>query len=86
MFCVLTATGGQLLVNGFTGRSKTAETDLEGGHWLGGRWSPLKQLSDEEYIHKMDEKILRVDADIALIDERITKLREQQQLPDEPKA
>lgn len=69
-----------------TGRSKTPEAELEEGHWLGGRYSPLKQLSDEEYIHKIDEKILRVDADIALIDERIARLKEQeQQAPSQPK-
>lgn len=62
-----------------TGRAKTPETEIEGGHWLGGRYSPLKQLSDDDYIHKIDEKILRMDADIALIDERIAKLRKEQQ-------
>lgn len=40
------------------------------------KWSPLKKLSDEEYVDMMDEKILRIDAEIALIEEKITELRQ----------
>lgn len=82
VFCSVATSGGQLLLNTFTGRKRKPEADLEDGHWLGGRYSPLKQLSDEEYIHMMDEKILRVDADIALIDDRIKDLKQKQQHPE----
>lgn len=73
-------------MNIFSGRKSKQENDLEDGHWLGGRYSPLKQLSDEEYIHMMDEKILRVDADIALIDELIAELKGQQQRQEKPRS
>jgi hypothetical protein len=37
--------------------------------------NPLKKLTDEEYIDMMKEKILKVEVDIALIDDRIAELR-----------
>ena len=50
----------------------------EGDNWL-TTLSPLKKLTDQEYLDMMGEKILRVEADIALIDDRITELRKQEQ-------
>jgi hypothetical protein len=41
------------------------------------RWSPMKVLSDEEYENMLQEKLLRIEADIALIDENIEKLKQQ---------
>lgn len=73
-FCGVVAVGGQLLVNRFANRSKDPE-DENNGSWLRSKWSPLKKMSDDEYRHTMDEKILRVDADIALIDDRIAHLK-----------
>ncbi|KAF1957971.1 hypothetical protein CC80DRAFT_470109 [Byssothecium circinans] len=42
------------------------------------KWSPMSALSDEEYERLVGEKILAVEANIALIDERIEGLRKQQ--------
>jgi hypothetical protein len=42
---------------------------------LNSRWSPVKVLSDKEYERMLEEKLLRLNAEIALIDEDITKLR-----------
>ncbi|KKF96538.1 hypothetical protein CFO_g1119 [Ceratocystis platani] len=42
---------------------------------LSSKWSPFSRLSDEKYIEIMEEKILRAEADIALIDDRISDLR-----------
>lgn len=39
------------------------------------RWSPLKTLTDEEYGDILREKLLRVDAEIALVSEQVEKLR-----------
>lgn len=47
----------------------------ENDSWFRSKWSPLKKLTDAEYIDLMEEKILRVDADIALVDDRIADLR-----------
>lgn len=41
---------------------------------LNSRWVPLKHLSDEEYVGMLNEKTVRIDAEIAILDERITVL------------
>ncbi|KAI9785375.1 MAG: hypothetical protein M1839_000394 [Geoglossum umbratile] len=46
---------------------------------LSSRWSPVKALSDKEYEQVLEEKLLRLDAEIALIDEDIAKLKESNQ-------
>lgn len=35
----------------------------------------MKRLSDKEYEEKLEEKILRINAEIAIIDENIASLR-----------
>lgn len=44
-------------------------------NWKQSRWSPLKRLTDDEYIDLMMEKKLKVSVEIALIDDRIAELR-----------
>lgn len=39
------------------------------------RWSPLTVLSDEDYRNILKEKLLRVEAEIALVDEEVERLR-----------
>jgi hypothetical protein len=46
------------------------------GNLLNSRWSPVKALSDKEYKRMLEEKLLRLNAEIALIDEDIAKLKE----------
>ena len=41
------------------------------------KYSPMKVLSDEEYEKVLREKLVRVDADIALVNEDIKKMRSQ---------
>ncbi|KAL7957784.1 hypothetical protein V8C34DRAFT_284793 [Trichoderma compactum] len=65
--------GGQIVANGLSNRKPKVKDENES--WLRSNWSPLRKLTDQEYIDMMEEKILRVDADIALIDDRITELK-----------
>jgi hypothetical protein len=46
---------------------------------LNSRWSPVKALSDREYERMLEEKLLQLDAEIALVDEDIAKLKENKQ-------
>ena len=39
------------------------------------KWSPLKVLSDEDYGNMLKEKLLRVEAEIALMDEEVERLK-----------
>ncbi|KAI0971698.1 hypothetical protein F4678DRAFT_431577 [Xylaria arbuscula] len=43
--------------------------------WLDSKWSPMQRLSDKDYLDKVEEKILRIDAEIAIIDENIASLK-----------
>jgi len=38
------------------------------------RWVPLRSLSDEEYRNMLSEKLLGIEAEIAIIDEKIQEL------------
>ena len=42
---------------------------------LQSRWSPVTFLSDEEYEKILEEKLLRVEAEIAIVDDNIRDLR-----------
>lgn len=64
------------LIQGFESKPKTS--------WLDSKWSPMQRLSDKQYIDKLEEKILRLDAEIAIIDETIASLRESSQAPVTP--
>lgn len=47
------------------------------------KWSPMKVLTDEEYGEMLMEKLIKVEADIAILDEDVEKLRGEQQFEDE---
>lgn len=80
MFALFGA-GGQAMYNWGDSRNsaQTAapETDLKKS-WLDSKWSPMKVLSDKEYEEMLREKLLRVNAEIALVDENIEALRVQE--------
>lgn len=38
------------------------------------KWSPLQRLSDEQYEALLQEKLLKIDVELALIDEKVTEL------------
>lgn len=42
---------------------------------MASKWSPMKSISDEEYRDRLSEQLLRVDAEIAVLDEDIAALR-----------
>ena len=48
---------------------------------LNSNWSPMKVLTDEQYAALLKEKLLRVDTDIALIDDDIIKWKRQLEEP-----
>ncbi len=42
---------------------------------LDSRWVPLKRLSDEDYVEMLNEKTLKINANIAIIDDKIAALQ-----------
>ncbi|KAK7402598.1 hypothetical protein QQX98_011639 [Neonectria punicea] len=73
IFWTAVGAGGQMYANRVATREPKVKD--ENDSWFRSKWSPLKKLTDEEYIDLMSEKILRVEADIALVDDRIAELR-----------
>lgn len=78
LFWTVVCGGVQWGINAFTERS-TDPTEVK-NNWLRSAWSPLQRLTDEEYLLKMDDQMLGLDADIAIIDERIAALKEKEAL------
>ncbi|KAG5986109.1 hypothetical protein E4U43_005664 [Claviceps pusilla] len=70
----LIGSGGQAIANRWSSGPGAAQAKEDGTSWL-WKMSPLKKLTDEEYMDMMKEKILKVEVDIALIDDRIAELR-----------
>ncbi|KAG6000106.1 hypothetical protein E4U54_001557 [Claviceps lovelessii] len=70
----LIGSGGQAIANRWSSGPGAAQAKDDGTSWL-WKMSPLKKLTDEEYMDLMKEKILKVEVDIALIDDRIAELR-----------
>ncbi|ORY15274.1 hypothetical protein BCR34DRAFT_558971 [Clohesyomyces aquaticus] len=50
------------------------------------KWSPMTVLSDEEYADKLSEQLLSVEAEIALVDERIAEFRRKQKQAEKVQA
>lgn len=72
MFGVL----GQGAYNGWQRSAEAVETKVTWGQRiLDSRWIPMRRLSDHDYTEMLGEKIIKVDTEIAIIDERIAALR-----------
>lgn len=56
--------------------------------WLTGKWSPMQRLTNEQYEGMIREKLLRVDVEIALVEEKIAglKKREKEEAKQEAEA
>ncbi|KAI4265173.1 MAG: hypothetical protein L6R38_009606 [Xanthoria sp. 2 TBL-2021] len=46
---------------------------------LNSKWSPMKVLSDEQYEKMLREKLLRVEAELAIVDEDIEKVKQREE-------
>lgn len=46
------------------------------GRWSGklSNWTPIRKMTDDEFVEMMGEKMIRVEAEIALVDEQIAEL------------
>jgi hypothetical protein len=59
------------------GYSTSPAKSETGCGWLNSKWSPVKVLSDDEYEGMLQEKLLRLKAEIAVVDENIVELKRQ---------
>lgn len=74
----LLGVGGQLAVNKRASSHDAAPQD-ESGSWLNFKWSPMKKLTDAEYEHILSEKLLELEAEIAIVDDNIAELKAQKE-------
>lgn len=84
MFTIF-GSAGQWMYNSFAD-SRNADAGPKTNFWerVGERkWSPMKVLSNEEYATMLKERQLKIDAEVAVIDDKITALRGQ--IEDEPR-
>lgn len=64
--------------------SSYVDTGPKKGFWARvaeRKWSPMKVLSNEEYAEMLRERQLKIDMEIALIDDKIAALRTEQEEP-----
>ena len=68
--------GGQAVVNWWEAKAANPppKPANEVGFWA--KWSPITQLSHKDYEKILEERLLRVEADIAVVDDHIRELRE----------
>ena len=66
--------GGQAAMNSYH-RRRELNPEKKGGGFLASKWSPVTPLSDQEYEAMLEEKLLRVEAEMAIIDDQINELK-----------
>ncbi|EFX02305.1 hypothetical protein CMQ_2354 [Grosmannia clavigera kw1407] len=71
VFSIFGATG-QVAANAMS--SRAAESTGEKTDWLASRWSPLRAMSDDEYAQFIQDKILKLDVELSMIDDKIAAL------------
>ncbi|KAL8859955.1 MAG: hypothetical protein Q9178_003503 [Gyalolechia marmorata] len=60
------------------GTESTAPVEPLWKRVLNSKWSPMKVLSDEQYETLLREKLLRVEAELAIVEEDIEKVKQRQ--------
>lgn len=76
IFLGLVGLGGQLGYHGLSlmdteGRDRRPILD----RLSDSKWWPLKSLSDEEYEHDLTEQLIAIEAEVSIIDEKLSALR-----------
>ena len=66
---------GQKAVNEYQQQIENSPMSENKKSWFDSKWSPIRKMSDEEYHRYLQEKILGIEAEIAIIDDHIRDLR-----------
>lgn len=72
----LLGAGGQLASNVW---SRFEPSTKKTSSWFTSKWSPMTKLSDEQYKEMLEERILRLEADLAILDENRAALVAEQE-------
>jgi hypothetical protein len=77
MFSIYGALGQTLYNYADTQKSARAEAtpNSKTNSWIDSKWSPIRRISEAEYEEMLQEKLLRVNVEIALVDDKIDEIR-----------
>lgn len=70
---------GQAIYNS-SSRSQVTDDEPKPGFWKRMSekgWSPMRMMTNEEYAEMLREKMLKVDVEISILDDKIVALRKQ---------
>lgn len=73
---------GQTAYNSYLTRGSQTELEPKVGFWKRmseKAWSPVTVMSDDEYAELLRKKMMRVDVEILILDDRIEALKKEQQ-------
>lgn len=73
---------GQYMYNSWSRAPQRGETQRT-GFWQSmseKSWTPFKVLSNEEYAKMLEEKMLKVEVEISILDDKIAAMKEQQRV------
>ncbi|CAK7273622.1 hypothetical protein SEPCBS119000_005754 [Sporothrix epigloea] len=66
--------GGQAIINALPTGDDAAAQAKPNSSWLHSKWSPLTPMTDAQYAAYIDDKILKLDVEIAMLDEKLAAL------------
>ncbi|KAL1897109.1 hypothetical protein Sste5346_004314 [Sporothrix stenoceras] len=74
VFSIFGATG-QAVVNALPSGAAPDDSNSKSS-WLDSRWSPVTPMTDTEYATFIEDKILKLDVEVSMIDDQLAALRE----------
>lgn len=76
VFSIFGATG-QAVVNALPSSTHAAPEDSKSkSSWLDSKWSPVTPMTDTEYATFIEEKILKLDVEVSMVDDQLAALKE----------
>ncbi|KIH92684.1 hypothetical protein SPBR_03143 [Sporothrix brasiliensis 5110] len=72
IFSIFGASGQAVLNAMSTGETPDAKSKSS---WLGSKWSPVTPMTDTEYATFIQDKILKLDVEVSMIDDQLATLR-----------
>ncbi|CAK7210604.1 hypothetical protein SCUCBS95973_000845 [Sporothrix curviconia] len=67
---------GQAIINKMpTGDEASAADAKAKSSWLDSKWSPVTPMTDAQYAAFIDDKVLKLDVEVAMIDDKLAALR-----------
>ncbi|CAK7567667.1 MAG: hypothetical protein SEPTF4163_005635 [Sporothrix epigloea] len=66
---------GQAIINTMATDDNAAALAKPKSSWLDSKWSPVTSMTDAQYAAYIDDKILKLDVEIAMLDDKLAALR-----------